>query len=305
MGGYIKDQPSGTIYISTLKLDDTDASNYLTFDWSENDSADRTLGVAVGGGNRVLTLSGNPTLGDWFDQSVKTTASPTFAGTTLASAGRNLKTWWNFEDFNSGTSGTGSWRLSISGTNAFVYTELPTTLRPGVLKLQTGTTTTGRAGIVSSSGYGEFLFGAGVYTIESEIYITTLSDGTDTYGLRFGFGDDATADFTDGAYFEYLSTTSANWYMCTANNSTRTKTDTSTAVVAGAWLKLKIVVNAAGTSAEYFINGVSAGTVTTNIPTTTGRETSAMYSIIKSAGTTNRIFLIDWVWLHIDLTTSR
>src|SRR5690606_11168492 len=38
----------------------------------------------VGDADRTITLSGNPTLNDWFNQSVKSTASPTFAGATIS-----------------------------------------------------------------------------------------------------------------------------------------------------------------------------------------------------------------------------
>ncbi len=454
MGGFLKDQPSGTIYISALKLDDTNASNYLTFDWSEDDTSDRTLGIAVGGGNRVITLSGNPTLADWFDQSVKAAATPAFAtlnlsGTSnqivlqsagvtgtitatpaasnkiwtlqnitgtiyqtggtdvavadggtglgvyavgdivhatatgtlaglaavatgsilvsggtntiaawsaspaittsvtvpavygsaasggslnlystshatkgyvvanepfgLASAARNLKTWWSFSDFIQRQVSSildGGWTTSSSGTSAGVAATAGTALRPGIQRLTTGTDTTGRA-ILAHGGESanSFLFGGGVYTIESDIYITTLSDGTDTYTLRFGFGDSFTGAHTDGAYFRYTDVggggATPNWYMCAASNTTLTATDTTVAAVAGAWTRLKAVVNAAGTSVEYFINGVSAGTVTTNIPTGTGRETAALLTVIKSAGTTARTVDIDWAWIHVDLTTTR
>ena len=59
------------------------------------------------------------------------------------------------------------------------------------------------------------------------------------------------------------------------------------------------------TSVEYFINDVSVGTNTTNIPTTTGRECGVVLSILKSAGTTSRTLSVDWTWVHIGLTTSR
>ncbi len=72
-----------TSYTAALKLDDTDQSNWLTLDWAENDTGDRTLGLYVGGGSRTLTLNGNATLNDWFDQSVKAAATPAFAGLTL------------------------------------------------------------------------------------------------------------------------------------------------------------------------------------------------------------------------------
>ncbi len=48
-------------------------------------SANRVLTVTTGDAARTITLSGNPTLNDWFDQSVKQAASPTFVGLTLTS----------------------------------------------------------------------------------------------------------------------------------------------------------------------------------------------------------------------------
>ena len=46
--------------------------------------ADRELDIRVGAAGRTLTLSGDPTLADWFDQDVKTTAAPGFAtGVTI------------------------------------------------------------------------------------------------------------------------------------------------------------------------------------------------------------------------------
>lgn len=231
---------------------------------------------------------------------------------TLGPAGRDLKNWWNFEDFiGSSYSPTslmrGIWMPISAGTGARASDKIGTALRPGILTLTTGTDTTGSAAIIiGSDSLQHFLFGGGVYTIEADIFITDLSTVTETYAFRLGFGDSSSADFVDGAYFEYTNTGSTpNWYKCTANNSTRTKTNTGIAVVAGAWTRLKIVVNADGTSVEYFINGVSAGVVITNIPTAAGRETTAVCSIIKSAGTTARLINIDWTWIHIDLATSR
>lgn len=50
---------------------------------TENLTANRRLTATLGDASRTLTLSGDPTLGDWFNQSVKTTDSPTFAGFTV------------------------------------------------------------------------------------------------------------------------------------------------------------------------------------------------------------------------------
>lgn len=41
-------------------------------------SANRVLTITTGDAARTITLNGNPTLNDWFDQNVKTTGTPTF-----------------------------------------------------------------------------------------------------------------------------------------------------------------------------------------------------------------------------------
>lgn len=54
-----------------LQVDDTGGDHQLTIAPGEDFSADRTLSIDMGDAARTLTFSGNPTLGDWFDQSLK------------------------------------------------------------------------------------------------------------------------------------------------------------------------------------------------------------------------------------------
>jgi hypothetical protein len=64
-------------------------------------------------GNRTLTIQGDPTLDDWFDQSVKTTASPTFAsGVSIG----NLSLGDGAITDSSGAIGFGNENLSTTGT---------------------------------------------------------------------------------------------------------------------------------------------------------------------------------------------
>ncbi len=69
---------------------DTNASHDLIISPGSDLTADRTLTLTTGDSNRTITLSGNPTLADWFDQAVKVASSPTFAGLTTTS-GRIVK----------------------------------------------------------------------------------------------------------------------------------------------------------------------------------------------------------------------
>jgi hypothetical protein len=72
----------------TPTISDSDDSNVLTLATTSNLTADRTLTFVPGDASRTITLSGNPTLNDWFNQSVKSTAAPTFGSLTL-NAGTN------------------------------------------------------------------------------------------------------------------------------------------------------------------------------------------------------------------------
>ncbi len=66
------------------RIADTDASTYLSLVAGSNLSAPRSLTLVTGDTNRSITLSGNPTLADWFDQSVKSGTAPTFLGTNFS-----------------------------------------------------------------------------------------------------------------------------------------------------------------------------------------------------------------------------
>lgn len=68
---------------TALKIYDTNASHFLSIVPGSDLSADRTFTLVTGDAARTLTLSGNPTLGDWFDQAVKQASSPTFTGLTV------------------------------------------------------------------------------------------------------------------------------------------------------------------------------------------------------------------------------
>lgn len=74
---------SGNASLEDLLLEDSDASHFLTITTTSDLTTGRTLTLVTGDASRTITLSGNPTLADWFDQDVKTTGSPTFAALTL------------------------------------------------------------------------------------------------------------------------------------------------------------------------------------------------------------------------------
>ena len=66
-----------------LHILDTDDSHDLIISPGSDLSADRVLTLTTGDAARTITLSGNPTLADWFNQAVKSTSSPTFDNLNL------------------------------------------------------------------------------------------------------------------------------------------------------------------------------------------------------------------------------
>ncbi len=125
---------SGNILFATAHLSlfdsGTDGSTFLQIEALDNAySANRTLSIDLGNADRTLTFSnsvlGVVTVSNWFDQSVKTTASPTFVtvnattldlGTNDISDG-NFNGDWAFNSGNlSGIGTIGSGAITSTGT---------------------------------------------------------------------------------------------------------------------------------------------------------------------------------------------
>lgn len=173
---------------------------------------------------------------------------------------------WVKDDFsgNSNNAGELTWTNIASGTGAAVANSSGSLNHPGVRRCSSGTITTSYAGMTWRTAF-NYPNGGDV-----NVWILQISAITGII-LRFGMYDiTSSADSNDGYYFEFDPSVSANWQMVTANSGSRTKTPTSIAVTASTWYKLEIRVNNANSSAEYFINDASAGTMTLTLPSGSG-----------------------------------
>ena len=200
-----------------------------------------------------------------------------------------------------------SWgRVAQNGGSTAFNTADSDAAHPGLVSIETGTSTNGAGGIFL--GTTPLLFGGGLIRINMLIKLSALSDGTDTYTFRAGFGDNTTGGAqVDGAYFEYThGTNSGNYQILTASNSSRTTANTSTAASTN-WDLLTIECNAAGTSVAFFINGsqVANSPIAATIPTGAGRGFGVVLSMTKSAGTASRACLFDLFEMYQKLTVSR
>lgn len=184
---------------------------------------------------------------------------------------------------------------------------------PGIWRLRINSSSSSRAGIRRSTSGNGLKTGGGILTFETLINIETLATTLQDYTATFGIGDNGNAktrDHDHGIYFKYDRSVSTNWLIRTAKDSVITSTTTSVTVATG-WTKLKFVINAAATSVEFFINGVSVGTITTNIPQPTPASNPAdevitpIYKVKKSAGTGENNFYLDYHLSSIEFTNPR
>lgn len=261
-----------------------------------------TLAVADG---KTLTASNTITL------------TATDATTLNFKGGESINAPYNsvyfYDDFlnistaETGEIGSEGWSFAASGTGASVSAGTAAPTRPGVIVIATGTTTTGSCVLTLGATWAAS-GGQTIYT--TSVRLPTLSTVGEEYIFRVGLHDGTSGAVTDGVYFEYNRLTAGDFWRCaTANNSTRTLVTTTSAIVANTWYRLKIIVNAAGTSVDYYVDDVllTSGSlpITTNIPTTSARTAAPSSQIIKSAGTTSRTAENDYAEFRQTLTTAR
>jgi hypothetical protein len=209
-----------------------------------------------------------------------------------------------FNDFHS-NGPDGFIAFSAVGTGATTTTSDANTASGalGIIRLITGTTATGY--VTLRNGLGQsFYSGNGKIQIEYKINLPTLSNATNGYIVRMGLGDQNGGDFIDGAYFEYLQTTSADWYYCRAANSARTKTTTGVPVETTNYHNFKIVISEDGATITYYIDGVQRGQyATVSDLQGVARAYSPYLQIISTLSTAEKIMHIDWFKVRYDMTT--
>jgi hypothetical protein len=219
-------------------------------------------------------------------------------------------TWLFQEDFASANLttnqiGTHGWLLSAAGSGALSKLQSGAATedadRFGVINI--ATTTTANSGVALSMT--NITAGApSNLTLETDL--ATVTDNTSAM-IRIGLHDTtvATTAPTDGIYFQFDTATDAtNWYRCTANNSTRTCTSTGIAkAAAGTYQRLKFVVNSAGSQVDFYIDEVSAGSNTTDLPASSTSHSPTI--AVHSPGTAAKSFKIDYFQMRRNLTTLR
>jgi len=287
--------------------------------------------VLVGAGTATITKVGPGSSGQVLqsggasaDPVYSTATYPATAGTSgniLTSNGTNFNSVSSatlfipnsvfniYEDFvasfpsTSGLVGTSAW--SFNTVSAWLLSLANATSdHPGVIGNSSMTSTARSISMtLPSQGSGTIVLGGGIITLDWVFNIAIASSGN-RYNLALGIGDTNTsAAWTNGIWFGYSdNVNSGNWTLNTNNNTSPTTTNTSTPASVG-WHHAKIVINAAGSSAEFFMDGVSLGVIATTLPTTT---IFPNFVLAFSAGTiASSTILIDLFYFQQILTNPR
>lgn len=188
---------------------------------------------------------------------------------------------------------------SNSGTGSGVSTSGITsqTGHPGIARFATGTTNTGRAGMIGSASMIR-PYSGNTLEYEALIYIPTLSDGTETYAIWLGFLNSIAAEPTAGAYFRYSSdANSGKFEIRVANGGAPSATDTTVTANAATWYRLALTMTGT-TSVDWAIydedggTALGSGTVNSGLPSG-ANDYGVGFGTLKSAGTTSRETYID------------
>lgn len=202
----------------------------------------------VGTSGQVLTSNGASALPTW------QAASGTFAPNTTI----NMQ-----EDFLGNiTSNAGSGTMSYQTSGTWSNSLTAEAAHPGMIS-NPAVSNVGTAAVQFGNG-NPFIFtiGGGAMTLNFVFKLVTVSSATHRYNLVFGFGVPTSTNFILVSYQDNLN--SGSWQLLTNDGSTTT-VNSATAATTG-WHNCQITINAAGTSVEGFMDGVSLGTSATHIP---------------------------------------
>ena len=204
----------------------------------------------------------------------------------------------------------GPWHCLIANTGGIIAQPRTQVTGRGNLRLSTLVSSTGQSGINQWGGdsgtSADYLIGNGIFIITFYFRAGSVSSSSQRYNILFGLTDVNTLNTapTNGIWLSYSdNVNSGNYVINTIKASTPTNTNTSKAFATPQ--VVQIVVNAAGTSVEFFVGSVtsnlaSIGVIATaNIPSTNQNLTPFFY-LAKTVGSIESYVDIDLITIHKD-----
>jgi len=301
--------------IARTKLANGTASHVLINDGSGVMSSEASLAETRGGTAQSTYATGD---------TLYASASNTLSKRSIGTAGQILKTgdagipvWEDtnyptqetrlFEDWHGDAVATLRWldADTASGVSA-TGLAVADSNHQGILELDNVAASSAAirylGGVTSGSCTSGFILGGGILTMDWLVRVSDLSTAGERFSFMVGMFDTATTQVNSVRFLYTDNVNAGNWTISAQAASVTTNTDSGIPVVADQWYKLRAVVNAAASSIEYFIDGVSVGTVTTNIPTV---AIAPRASLAKTVGSASRPCYVDYFRLYQRLTVAR
>ncbi len=198
---------------------------------------------------------------------------------------------------------TAGLRAAVGGAGATVGGLATQADHPGTWAMFTGTTAAGRVFLISAP-FTAWRLGAGGITRLGTWFSTgaVVSVPAQRYMLRVGmFSISLPNTINLGVGFEYTDNENGGrWQALCEDGVAETSVDTGVdAAVPNTWFFFEWECNADGTSVEFFIDGVSVATITTNIPT----GVSMLYNshIMKLTGLLDTASIIDAYYVYQEI----
>jgi len=206
---------------------------------------------------------------------------------------------------NVGVGGDTRWQQTSSGSGASTIPSTVTSNEVGVVSITSGNANNNFCQWSKQSQ--TFTVGKGALSLEFRVKMTTApSSGADSFVCGL-LSTTTGATFVPGtspciAIRAQPVGTNANWQLITstAASSTTNQTGTPVAWAANTWTKLRLDINAAGTSVTLSVNGTAATTNTSTIPTTT---LFPAFFCWRNSGTV--VTSLDYVFIQQTFTTPR
>lgn len=181
--------------------------------------------------------------------------------------------------------------FSLAGTGTATDNIDPTTTLSNSWSLETGTTATGASGIyLPKNNLTMGSFGGCALLAFAEISLQTLSTSGQRYQVKAELlpgANSTTLAVNNAVGMRYSDNVNSGKWECYSRNTSGTETvlDTGVTVATNTSYSIKIFVNKSLNEAQFELNGVIIGTITTNLPTS-GTLAGFRTITIKSVGTT-------------------
>lgn len=206
---------------------------------------------------------------------------------------------------NAGTVGSAKLSARAGSSGSIAAVAAPTTGPcAGVLRLRVLGSGASNWSMIRGESVPQCYPASGAISMKARLMIVNATSVLTPARMQVGLGNPANSDATptDGAWV-YIEG-GGNFSFRTSASSVTSSASHSDGPDLNTWFTLEVQINAAGTEAKFLVDGVLAGTISTNIPTST---TGLVLMIINKSetGYGNTDLMVDYTSLSVAFETAR